>query len=314
MAGILDNKERVLDSIITSVGKAQLVSGQFKPAFYSFSDGNVVYSATDKFVSGTYNREKTIATKFVFEANSKPQDQVTLEVDDSGKLTVRFSSGSQVVFGGRLFPSGNISGSIAGASALTAVAVSSSFNNFTQLGILKSPDFATDRLTQFQVSPKFLGFDITPTAPIAHEELGGMPTANINHVESLPFDKRMGHVANYKFLPPINTTNKQSIGLYRDLGNRQIQTYSEIMTELTGSIRAGYAKKINFTETSVNNQLLCQFFEAGDEFLTKLDVVDYGTFVLTDNNSTKHVFFAGKLYQDDLGSLTFVNMFTLLFE
>ena len=67
--------------------------------------------------------------------------------------------------------------------------------------------------------------------------------------------------------------------------------------------------------------------------MTKLDVIDFGLFTLTNNElkdiseedfrraqdrgqsvATKHVFFVGKLYVDSQGSHTFINVFTLIFE
>ena len=40
MAGILNNKTRIMDVIVTAEGKRQLGRGNFRPEFASFSDKN----------------------------------------------------------------------------------------------------------------------------------------------------------------------------------------------------------------------------------------------------------------------------------
>ena len=72
---------------------------------------------------------------------------------------------------------------------------------------------------------------------------------------------------------------------------------------------------ITFYETSLENNLIGQFFEIGQSSFKKLDVIDFGEFVTEDEDfPEKHVFFVGKVYPDSKGSYTFVNMFTLVFE
>ena len=48
--------------------------------------------------------------------------------------------------------------------------------------------------------------------------------------------------------------------------------------------------------------------------MIKLDVIDFGLFPGENEKTTKHVFFAGKIFIDNNGSSTFVNMFTLIFS
>jgi len=80
MAGILDNKKRIMDTIVTQEGRRQLSSGNFKIKYASFTDGNVFYE--EDLLTGT-----TDATlRIPFEAVNKFQDNIVFETDDSGNL------------------------------------------------------------------------------------------------------------------------------------------------------------------------------------------------------------------------------------
>jgi hypothetical protein len=80
MAGILDNKKRIMDTIVTQEGRRQLASGNFKIKYASFTDGNVFYE--EDLLAGT-----TDATlRIPFEAVNKWQDNIVFETDDSGNL------------------------------------------------------------------------------------------------------------------------------------------------------------------------------------------------------------------------------------
>ena len=50
-----------------------------------------------------------------------------------------------------------------------------------------------------------------------------------------------------------------------------------------------------------------------DEKLAKLVIIDAGSYTV-DGRPDPHVFYAGKMYRDTRGALTFINIFTLVFE
>lgn len=80
MAGILDNKKRIMDTIVTQEGRRQLSSGNFKIKYASFTDGNTFYE--EDLVAGS--TDATI--RIPFEAVNKFQDNIVFETDDSGNL------------------------------------------------------------------------------------------------------------------------------------------------------------------------------------------------------------------------------------
>ena len=67
-------------------------------------------------------------------------------------------------------------------------------------------------------------------------------------------------------------------------------------------------KTITFLESSRNNNIFCQFFEAGNASINKLEIIDFGVI----NN--KRYFFAGKVFVDNNQISKFINLFTLVFE
>lgn len=311
--GILNNKSRIMDTILTQEGRKQLAQGQLKAKFYSFSDYAAIYKS-DTIVSGGL----TDTHRFILEATGLPQDNIIFEVDDSGKLSAFPMSGSAgyTVLQGQVF-----SGSSDGSQTMikddvfnefSKTLLSQSLNAFKNQMILKSPDPLDERKREFVVGPTVVSFSITETMPISKDKI---KEASINHIESLFFDKRLSHLKNFQFLPPknkplIGETDGSSLGNFVNLNQQQITRWDDLNTELSA-----YEKKtIFFTETSTDNNLFCQFFELGSNVMSKLDVVDFGLFKNPNGGEPYHVFFIGKVFTDDLGTNTFVNLFTLVFE
>ena len=86
MAGILDNKSRVLDIVVTREGKRQIAAGKLIPRFISFSDGRSFYEADHQ--SGSTDASE----RPYFQAESRKSDIITFENDDSGQL-IRYDGG-----------------------------------------------------------------------------------------------------------------------------------------------------------------------------------------------------------------------------
>jgi len=343
--GILEQKSRFLDSVITQEGRRQIASGKLRAEFYSFSDAGAVYALSDTFISGTGDRTDDIATRFQFEAGNWNQDQVTFEANDAGGLVIKeFKSvdGKTLrVLDGQIF-SGTIgTGSMqrltssAEFASLADGLLSSSITNYQNLYVLGSPDLFKDKNASFQLDRSNIDFVITDERPIPSQNKGGTQEANINHIESLFADKRLSHVPNFQFLPPVNKPKLGSsltypIGIFPIVGQRPMFEFSDVEREVEQATRNGFSEAVRFTFTSEQNRVFGQFFEVAGDKLTKLDVIDFGLFTVSGqevqqntlggiNNeqfltNTKHVFFVGKVYVDDNGTHTFVNIFSLIFE
>lgn len=333
MAGLLNNKERILDTVFTLEGRRQVASGKMRAEFYSFTDSGTWYTLSDIYASGS----KDLITRLELESCNLPQDQVTFEADDSGRLSVKeykTSTGDVIsVINGQIFSSSLSSTSvdITDETVFSSLAgdllCSSSINNFKNLQIIGSPNILDEDKEGFVVSPTSVTFSLTDNTPFGPRDT---KTANIDHIESLFADKRLSHIPNFKFMPPVNKDGS-SLGNFVNIGQKPIFEYADLKSELDQVERLGFKQTVYFTEISNQNPVFGQLFEVGGGYLTKLDIIDFGIFILKNNEiqimsqdeldrardlgkeiTTKHVFFAGKIYVDSNGSQTFVNLFTLV--
>lgn len=300
--GLLDQKKRLMDTILTDEGRRQLGTGKFVPAYYSFSDASAVYSPMDTFVSGTAPTDN-IATLISFEAFPLPQDQVSYEADDTGALAVMgnnnyFSSsqGTVRVISGQLvkgWEQGNptvLSASNAFTSLATSI-INDGGNNFRKLMILKSPDLLYTNRDEFKLSVTSSQFRLIPNMMP-----GDVQTGQLDATEALYNDRRLSHIDNFKFLAPVNkrktnSNNVSPIGDYASAinGNRQILTYNDLRQEFLNNVvqsgtttetRQLQRQTVYFNETSITNRIVGQIFEIGDGYITKLDVIDFGVFTI----------------------------------
>lgn len=316
MAGILNQKERILDTILTIEGRKQIAQGTLKAEFVSFTDGGTIYKL-DTIVSGGPD----VTDRIQLEATSLPQDTIAIEADDSGRLTGFPISGSArfVIRSGQILSasSENETSPVTGSqfASLAGTLLSSSIDNFKKLYILQSPDPIDNKERQFLIGPKDKQFVITPSRPYG---TASITSARVDHVESFFQDKRLSHLPNYQFLPPVNKARlgentRTALGEYVNLNQEPILTFDDVKTEVSGFEQQGFAETFRFTETSRQSNVFGQFFELSAGQMVKLDIIDFGAFI-DENRSTKHVFFAGKVYEDGMGSNTFVNLFTIIFE
>jgi len=336
MAGILDSKSRVLDIVITSEGKRQIAAGNLIPKFISFSDGRSFYEFDA--VSGSSDASDRI----YFEAFSQKRDVIVLESDDSGQL-VRYDGGSLVLNGDALFTkvfSGSkkgenvlVSGSAEFAS-LSKDLLSGTLENFNKLDLIG--DDLVDEDEEFLLTKERLNFSISEFTPIKSTD---KTSAQVDEIEPLFLDKRLSHVVNFAFLPPVNSPlpTKASrgvlvrtpMGLYTDLRQFPQMTFNDIISELQGrntkrigrTIKKNGSSKpvdqIGFKKTSNDNNLVIQIFEAnGDQStIKKLDVINFGQFRNPHyGKSTQNVYFAGKIFLTKSGIPTFVNIFTIIID
>lgn len=331
MSGILDNKSRVMDTIVTLEGRRQIADAKLKVEYVSFTDGATYYKAD--LMSGSADA----SARAYLEQCHLPQDQITLEADDSGRLQA-FGNGSGItVKDGQVL---DYSFSALTASVLTGsnqgmrilrgdefastaeVLLASSIDNFNKLRLIGTKDqiFEDDG---FGMGNRQLEFTIHNDRPLPD------PThhvAHLNHMESLFQDVRLANLINFKYLPPVNKVDDHSIdkrdhrltwrhqlGSYPPWGRSHLYGLSgyQLESELQHYERMGYVRTITFEPTSIKNHLVGQFFEVHFSVMKKLDVIDFGWY--TYHGQRKHAFFAGKVMVDENGSHTFIHLFTLVF-
>lgn len=334
MSGILDNKSRIIDVIVTAEGRRQLSEGGIRISHVSFTDAGTYYKAD--VASGSADA----TVRLHLEACLQQQDQITFEADDSGKLVpfpnaddVQVKSGQVVDYIFNPIGTTNITGSLLNTQILrgtefassAGTLLASSLNNFNRLQAIGTHDdvFEDDG---FGVGTNDITFSIRDGVPVTNPS---MQAVHINSLDSLFSDARMSRVANFQFLPPINKTDQTinksdyrvlsrlAIGRYRPLGKTHVPalTYQQVANELQYYEKSGFSKVVSIDPTSNNNNLVCQMFEQTNDTLTKLDVIDFGKFRTGNHTSPEaHIFFAGKLLTDDNNTHTFIHLFTLVFQ
>jgi hypothetical protein len=316
--GFLDSKSRLLDTFLTDEGRKQIASGRLRAVYYSFSDAEMDYDRSTVVSGGldeTYRPQ--------LEAGSTVFDRIALQADDSGRLVALNTSASfgyPVLHGQFLSSSAdvtkrNVPVTASQFSSLSETLLDSSLANLRNLFILGSADPSDLREKSFSLSTRESTFIITAKKPISQE---GLTSAHIDSIEALFQDRRLSHIPNFQFLPPVNkprlgTSRRSPLGVFVDTSQGPILSFEEVDRELRHLDALGFSTTVEFSETSKQNNLFCQFYESADGVMTKLDVVDFGEFAGPEG-STRHVFFAGKVFKDSTGSHTFVNLFTLVFE
>jgi hypothetical protein len=335
MSGILNNKQRIIDAIMTLEGRRQLSEGDMRVEYYSFTDNGTRYEPDVN--SGSID----VTDQIYLEASHLPQDQITFEADDSGRLKPFSGELDLAVKDGHIIThsfvsssSALLTGSVIETSFLTGTEFASqasnllgeSINNFQKLRVISSKDrvFEDDG---FGVSSNDVEFVIHDERPIENQTQW---VANINDVESLFSDPRLGNVQNFQYLPPINKviednvdktdyreTSDYHLGRYPPWGRTHLfaMDYQQIDAELDYYADQGYCKTISFNPTSKNNKLMIQMFERSFSRLSKLDVIDYGLLRTGNPDSPlAHVFFIGKVKTDDNDTHSFIHLFTMVFE
>ena len=334
MAGILDNKSRVLDTIITLEGRRQLSQGGVDISYVTFTDSGAFYKAD--LASGSQDATQRI----YLESCQLPQDEVTFQADDQGNLQPFRNSDGITVSGGQILDysfqplssstvgaftqvSTNLTGGFFADASDTILA--SSANNFAKLQAIATIDPVFED-SAFAVGPNNVTFTVTGDRPIADSS---NYSTHISALDSLFSDPRFSNVPNFKYLPPINKVSDKtldkgdpramrpySLGHFTPLGRTHVHglTYQQTMSELQYYQDLGFMQTFRFDPTSLDNRLVGQFFERSFNTLKKLDVIEFGTFQTGNSASPiSQVFFVGKVEVDEKGTDTFLHLFTLVF-
>lgn len=312
MAGILDKKTRFVDTFLTDQGRQELAKGELRFSFGVFSDYATFYdtSVDDPSVAAE------AVNRIQFEAASRPQDLVIPEYDDDGGMLYP-AGGFDIVNGQLKVLTG--SGALLSGDALVvsaSAAISDSINSFVDMMPLRTEE-AVQLNTGFQLSLTSNAFKVDRLKPIAPSKPNVLQLEN---AESLWQDKKLTHVRNFQFLPPKNKISGDQLRDYPKIQQPEPQSYNDLRTELEGTGVGGWSgvgdpAQIKFDKTSPTNNLVCQVWEVTSSSMTKLRMIDFGEFADDDPFSPgKHVFFLGKLFDDDTGDKTFLNLFTVVFD
>lgn len=304
MAGILDPKTRIIDTVITRQGRRQISSGKMRVKYVSFTDSATFYEAD---VSGSSDA----SSRIFLEACSYTQDQITYESDDGG-LAVPFRAGSLELIGNKILSSSSdflshVTGSAFSSQANTML--SSSLQNFRNLQMIGTDDYFIDN-DDFKLSTNKVFFTVSDKEPFKKTDLS---TVKIENAENFFQDRRLSHSKNFLYLPPVNKKirgKSQSLGKYPKLSQEPILKNSD----LNKILRDKQKRTILFDKTTHENNLVVQVFENSSSSFKKLDIIDFGEFHDSASSRSRRIFFVGKIFTDSLGQCSFVNMFIMMFD
>ena len=265
-----------MDTILTQEGKRQLANGELRLNFITFTDNATFYK--QDLVSGSADASDRI----YLEACNLPQDQITFESNDTGALRQFMGSNEfgYTVINGKL-----VSGSTYVTSSIAKVAhklLDTSLVAFERLQSIGSEDsFYQDNT--FEISDNQVNFDITDSAPF---KKGDIKSIIVDNAEEFISDSRLSRTKKFMYLPPINKISRYidtniaqatQIGEYPKLkSSNRTTNESKILNKLYSSQQLGYKKTLNFLETSRNNNIFCQIFEASNSSINKLDIIVFG--------------------------------------
>mgnify|MGYP001442758805 CR=1 FL=1 len=216
MAGILDSKTRIIDTVITQEGKRQIANGGLRAVYAAVSDKSSYYEYSA--VSGSEDASKRI----YFESPTEDiNDSIVMETDDSGKLLGYPVQGPEFyatdgVITGRASISGSliyatpeagtaqygITGSADAAFATSANAIcSSSIDRFKNLYTIGTREAEEPLDLNMEISPRGYKFTINNMFPF--NEGVEAATTNLDYIEPLFFDEMLANVINFQYLPPL---------------------------------------------------------------------------------------------------------------
>ena len=320
MSGFLDPKSRVLDAIITPTGRSKMLNGGLDIRFVSFTDISQLY---DKDANGIYVERPA---KLNTEAVSTPNDEIFQTTDDNGKIksyaTIEKTDDEYESFilealgpnwTAKEYSSGFIEESVGletnelNYHKLSYDYITTVQDSFKNQYIIKTVDKSKID-TGFRVEPTLLNYEIIEGRPFSTEP----DISTISDADSLFADKRLSTVPNFKYLPPVQREN--SLSNYINFGNYANFSEQNDIGEFTfeQNLKNLENYELKFSKYTENNDLVIQIFESKNGKNTKLDVINYGKFLLNPGEKLKDLYFVGKLYFDEFEVPTFINIFTLV--
>jgi len=329
MAGILNNKERVLDFVVTQEGKRQAGVGELKIRYATFTDLHTFYET-----SGSLTQPKLAAdasSRIFFEAHNRYQDVIVPELE-AGTSMRPFRTSDFEVVGGTIASGTMQVGFIKSPVGLTgsdlrpalSLVLEGITKNFTDQRIVGT----IDDFSLYQnvvLSPTTGTFSIDDDT----QYLRGGQSGHVNpdDLPSIFSDRRFSDFANFKYLPPENAPRPgedrgEPIGNYPRLNEKWGKTrpgepWKTTLTldELMISLKQKSMQRFEFAQTSRSNNIVVQFFEQDVSGVEKLSVVDFGEFEDDDPHSPgKRVLFVGKIQRDSFGAETFLCLFTVVID
>lgn len=310
--GILNPKTRVMDVVMTPTGRESLAKGGLRIAYATLTDGNAFYDPSS--ISGSYD---TATDRISLEAMPNlPQNILSLTTDDTGKLIPARAFGVSIATDGTLYSGGtSVTGLVTGSNFSSAVSgIADLFKDSLAYNTIISSADPLDDTPDFVLNPLQGNFSIT------NEMNQEIEVTGINQADSLFFDRRFSNLPQFKFLPPTvdNAGTSVQLGEYKNIKQYNSFGYEDLKAEVLGTDSNPVKQRLDIAvqDSTVDNDMVVQFFEVTPEGMTKLDAVDFGEIYDPADrlHPRKRIVFFGKVFLDKSETATYVNLFTAVFD
>ena len=351
MAGILDSKTRFIDLIVTQEGKRQIASGKLRAEYASLSDSQVFYDKTE--VADVSNRiyfqamdspnnvivlEKDDSGKLIEFNFSATGSIVGNDIFD--KDTTVTSSLKLKAVTGNAFASTTTSLMKSFTEHYDAQQILSSFERGGNKFELSTEriSFAISNSVPFPNGPHGETINVNDAEPffldskLTHLEsfnflppvnMDGTPYGQYEDIRSLKREtlsdikNTLGHEGFLDSGPLEGIIKRKSTSSFRTdkIGDFDVINRQKLKSPSSNMLKQ--YKTVYFDKTSDENNLIMQIFEDGPgSKMIKLDLIDAGAFHDKESEEypEKRIFYAGKVYFDDLNVPTFINLFTIVLE
>ena len=300
MAGLLDDKSRVIDAILTQSGKSQALAGGLRVRYVTLSDSGASYVGDSNGIAVYPSASLNL------ECFSTPWDTITVETDESGMMLGFAGDSFSLTPDGKAVVSGSLSSAVNIADELSKT----SLDSFKNLQVISSRNkFLND--PGLSVIPEKYVYSITDRFPFSGEP----PKSNIDDVDSFFTDKRLSNLPNFRYLPPVQRSRSQggtseALGDYANLSEENQYSQRDPLKSLSSL----EGVSVQFSSRTEDSTLAIQVFEEATGYVQKLDVVRYGPIGISPEGGQSTVYFLGKIYEDGFDVPTFVNIFTMVVE
>jgi len=320
MAGILNNKERVLDFSITKQGRQQMADGRMRVEYASLTDRHTFYQAT-----GSHDADvaEDASNRIFFETAERPQDLIVPEIV-AGYAMQPFRAENFTITGRKIASGTFKTGAVTNVNVLSGSQITeietkflrTLLNNYRDQRILGTVDLFSDT-TDFKLTAHTASFAISDNTV----DFNTSPQVDLNNLPNIYGSPRFSHLPNFRYLPPVNRlrANEETavpVGDYPELSCAGSSTY-QTWEALESYLNTKQSLELSFVDTSRDNNLLAQVFEFDDanSKVEKLSIIDFGEFSDNDPESSGlHVYFIGRVREDSQGASTFINLFTVVFD
>jgi hypothetical protein len=300
MAGLLDPKSRVLDTILTPEGRRQMLEGGIKIRYATVSDIGYSYdfNSSNQYVSSSIT--------FGLESFHTSNDLIFPITDTSGRMYEYSGNSLFLNSGGSVYVSGSKTADTPKIDKIS----NSILDSLKKQQIISTLDTKRND-AGLSVEPNNVTFYITDDEPFDGEP----SVTTLTDADSLFCDKRLSKSLNFKYLPPIqksNTTIKSDVGLGKYTNFSEANDIGSV--DFVKKLNSLQYTNLEFSRLTEYNDIVVQMFESSKETIKKLDVIKWGRIGTSQEGGSSDLYFVGKVYFDEFDVPTFVNLFTMVIE